>query len=827
MRSLRSLSAFFAALALAAALLGARESAAMARILREREAEQDGDRVRPVAVFFAPADDVEPEAVDKALTEVERELGDRPREVVDARGLLSGAASARAQLLEEHERWLVGSGAFDGGFQRVFTLEAKPKGAAPSLREAAYREEVPASRPVHLTLFGESLEGDAVRVTVDGADVPSREVRVRGDGSLGVSLPGMAPGIHAIEVAGRGDEPPIRVKIRCLDPPRAAHYGSPNDVAARALTAQGFAWTDPSGVEEPALWLLTDARADFARVAASVRKGAGCLIVGAPAAEGAEASPLAVLLPAKLAARPEPPPEPEKADTKPPDGDPRTADRSPLAPRSPPPPPPRKVEPEPGPPLPGGAPSPVVKKSLDDAPVVALAIVIDKSGSMFGEKLKLARQAALASADVLSPDDFMTVISFDTTPKVEFQLGRVAARNLLVSKLEQISAGGGTRFYNAIVEASNQLTRASLAARHIVLVTDGATEDRWSEDYEGLIRTRLTPDGVTLSTVFIQGEGDQDYEFLRWLAMLGRGQSVVARQHAALPALVLAEVRRRFGIPEGGTRRAPAKDEAPPKPKDEDGKPEPPKPNPTPPKEKPKPDETRKRIHVAIEPGTVVLEGIDTAGLAPIGGFRFLEPVGGSIVFLREAGGAGALLAARAAGEGAVAVLGIDEKDGLELWAGDPRLQQILARVATALTRGEPTEQDVDPDRALRACVDGERLLADGPDPLGLLEPLRAANETAPSILPVGRSASGSTRLGADGRRYSSLRLGEASQEAAAREASRARWRAHLERLGAPPARPPALADPEPRGRPIRAAGYFLGAVVAAIAAAAGARRST
>ena len=159
---------------------------------------------------------------------------------------------------------------------------------------------------------------------------------------------------------------------------------------------------------------------------------------------------------------------------------------------------------------------------------MALAIAIDRSGSMsIGEKMTLAKQAALASAQLLAPDDFIAILSFDTLTEVNYQLAHAGALDLITRKVEGITIGGGTAFYNALVEATNQLERVRLAARHVILITDGATQDRGDprNDYRALLRERFNAENITLSTVFISVEGDldQDPGFLRQLAQLGGG----------------------------------------------------------------------------------------------------------------------------------------------------------------------------------------------------------------------------------------------------------------------------------------------------------------
>ena len=51
-----------------------------------------------------------------------------------------------------------------------------------------------------------------------------------------------------------------------------------------------------------------------------------------------------------------------------------------------------------------------------DMPSVAMSLVIDRSGSMTGLPLEMAKQRREATVDTLSPDDLIEVMAFDSTP---------------------------------------------------------------------------------------------------------------------------------------------------------------------------------------------------------------------------------------------------------------------------------------------------------------------------------------------------------------------------------------------------------------------------
>src|SRR5689334_16884388 len=51
-------------------------------------------------------------------------------------------------------------------------------------------------------------------------------------------------------------------------------------------------------------------------------------------------------------------------------------------------------------------------------PRVALVLVLDKSGSMAGQKMDLTKEAAARSLEVLRPEDRAAVIAFDSAPQL-------------------------------------------------------------------------------------------------------------------------------------------------------------------------------------------------------------------------------------------------------------------------------------------------------------------------------------------------------------------------------------------------------------------------
>jgi Ca-activated chloride channel homolog len=149
----------------------------------------------------------------------------------------------------------------------------------------------------------------------------------------------------------------------------------------------------------------------------------------------------------------------------------------------------------------------------------ALALLIDRSGSMAGEKLEMAKSASIATAEVLSRNDFLGVYAFDSEAHVVAPMTRLSSTSAVAGQIAGLTAGGGTNMYPAMIEARTALQRVKAKIKHMIILTDGETA---GTGYEQLA-SQCRGEGITISTVGIGG--DVRIAFLQAVASLGGGQS--------------------------------------------------------------------------------------------------------------------------------------------------------------------------------------------------------------------------------------------------------------------------------------------------------------
>ncbi len=82
-----------------------------------------------------------------------------------------------------------------------------------------------------------------------------------------------------------------------------------------------------------------------------------------------------------------------------------------------------------------------------ERPPVNIAIVIDQSGSMGGNKIAQAREAAIMAVERLGPDDMVSIITYSDTARVLIPSTRVTSPTAFRHKIRSIRAGGRTALY--------------------------------------------------------------------------------------------------------------------------------------------------------------------------------------------------------------------------------------------------------------------------------------------------------------------------------------------------------------------------------------------
>ncbi len=171
----------------------------------------------------------------------------------------------------------------------------------------------------------------------------------------------------------------------------------------------------------------------------------------------------------------------------------------------------------------------------------AVMLIIDKSSSMEGKKIELARIAASGVVENLRPIDTVGVLMFDNSFEWAVTPRRAEDRAMIKRLIAGIRPDGGTQIAPALTEAYTRVLPLPATYKHIVLMTDGISEEGDSLDLARSANNRK----VTISTVGLGQDVNRGY--LERIASLAGGKSYFLNDPAGLEQILLHDVLEHTG----------------------------------------------------------------------------------------------------------------------------------------------------------------------------------------------------------------------------------------------------------------------------------------
>jgi Ca-activated chloride channel family protein len=171
----------------------------------------------------------------------------------------------------------------------------------------------------------------------------------------------------------------------------------------------------------------------------------------------------------------------------------------------------------------------------------AVVLIIDKSSSMTGRKIELARQSAIGVIENLRPYDLAGVLVLDNSFQWAVPLRKADDPAAITRLIGGIVADGGTNIAPALREAFRQVRRVDAVYKHIVLLTDGISEEGDSM----ALAKQASVNQVTISTIGL-GE-DVNRAYLEKIAGLAKGKSYLLSDYQSLEQLMVRDVEEHTG----------------------------------------------------------------------------------------------------------------------------------------------------------------------------------------------------------------------------------------------------------------------------------------
>ncbi len=188
-----------------------------------------------------------------------------------------------------------------------------------------------------------------------------------------------------------------------------------------------------------------------------------------------------------------------------------------------------------------------------------LLLLIDRSYSMRGPRLEIAKTAVSTAIDALEDRHRAGVVAFDARPRELVPLEVKAEALARLGRVGGLTAAGQTNVFDALWDAYLRLRDSRAETRHVILLSDGNTAptgrraalpgdvqvaDAPPDSFEAL-GEKLAAARISVSTVAI---GDEpDVAFMHALARWTGGRAHVAARPEDVPALFADEARRLAG----------------------------------------------------------------------------------------------------------------------------------------------------------------------------------------------------------------------------------------------------------------------------------------
>ena len=203
--------------------------------------------------------------------------------------------------------------------------------------------------------------------------------------------------------------------------------------------------------------------------------------------------------------------------------------------------------------------------------LVTFVLAFDRSASMAPRNtpikpIDLAREAAMRAVESLSSEDYLGVLTYNTSAVWTVPLALVGDGLRLreaQDAISQVQASGGTNIFEALQSAITGLTTTpTTETRHVLLLSDGHSSDGSLDDFR-ILAQFAQEQGITISTIALGV--DADHELMALIAEAGNGRFYPVEHANDLPRILVAESQaaRSENLHLGETQLAPGDAEHP------------------------------------------------------------------------------------------------------------------------------------------------------------------------------------------------------------------------------------------------------------------------
>ncbi len=180
---------------------------------------------------------------------------------------------------------------------------------------------------------------------------------------------------------------------------------------------------------------------------------------------------------------------------------------------------------------------------------VNIALVVDRSGSMEGEPLEYVKRACNLVVDMLTPQDVLSIITFETQVEVLMPARHVTDPYLIKQHIGRIAPGNTTNLFDGLYAGGAQVGSVPLEGyvTRVLLLTDGEPT-AGLKDFQSIVRlvADMKARGITVTALGFGPEYNE--ELMAGIARRAGGNYYYIVRPEDIPSVFEKEIKQVLGV---------------------------------------------------------------------------------------------------------------------------------------------------------------------------------------------------------------------------------------------------------------------------------------
>ncbi|HVK03079.1 MAG TPA: VWA domain-containing protein, partial [Armatimonadaceae bacterium] len=180
---------------------------------------------------------------------------------------------------------------------------------------------------------------------------------------------------------------------------------------------------------------------------------------------------------------------------------------------------------------------------------VNIALVIDRSGSMEGAPLEYVKQACSYVVDMLTPNDVLSIVTFEENVDVLMAAKRVTDPGLIKQHIGRVTAGNTTNLFDGLYAGAAQVASVPMAGyvTRVLLLTDGEPT-AGLRDFQSIVNqvADLKNRGITVTALGFGPEYNE--ELMAGIARRSGGNYYHIERPEMIPDVFRREIEQVLGV---------------------------------------------------------------------------------------------------------------------------------------------------------------------------------------------------------------------------------------------------------------------------------------